>query len=276
MRHLDLFSGIGGFALAAQRSGWKTIGFSEIELWCIQLLKKYWPSVPQLGSITELGIVPSVSRPDFHAKMYPTQAKAPDLPESVPDYGGKHAVPFAWYDHSTRYWRTWQLCLEEGWTKYRETWPRAGMTRNGIAYQRVPLAPLTKGTESGLWLTPRASDTGKGEDNRTFLKRMGDRTEHCAQSLAAQVRKPHTWPTPTARDYRSGMSPKALKLRQESYSRGVNLSEHVQRVDGSNGKLNPTWLEWLMGYPIGWTELVASEIPLSHKSLKSSSTQLIE
>ena len=27
------------------------------------------------------------------------------------------------------------------------------------------------------------------------------------------------------------------------------------------GQLNPTWVEWLMGFPIGWTELNASETP---------------
>ena len=30
---------------------------------------------------------------------------------------------------------------------------------------------------------------------------------------------------------------------------------------GRIGYLNPEWIEWLMGYPIGWTELDASETP---------------
>lgn len=25
------------------------------------------------------------------------------------------------------------------------------------------------------------------------------------------------------------------------------------------GKLNPTWVEWLMGFPLGWTDVDASE-----------------
>jgi hypothetical protein len=32
------------------------------------------------------------------------------------------------------------------------------------------------------------------------------------------------------------------------------------------GKLNPTWVEWLMGFPIGWTELSASGTPSSPRS----------
>lgn len=49
--HLDLFSGIGGFALAAQWSGWKTIGFSEIDTYASKLLKHHWPDIPNYGDI---------------------------------------------------------------------------------------------------------------------------------------------------------------------------------------------------------------------------------
>jgi hypothetical protein len=43
------------------------------------------------------------------------------------------------------------------------------------------------GGHSKFFLTPRATDTGKGEKQETFLKRMGDRTDACSQSLPAQV-----------------------------------------------------------------------------------------
>jgi 16S rRNA G966 N2-methylase RsmD len=49
--HLDLFSGIGGFALAAQWAGFTTIAFSEIDPYANQILKKHWPATPNLGDI---------------------------------------------------------------------------------------------------------------------------------------------------------------------------------------------------------------------------------
>ena len=49
--HLDLFSGIGGFALAAQETGWQTIAFSEIDEYATKVLKRHWPNVPNLGDI---------------------------------------------------------------------------------------------------------------------------------------------------------------------------------------------------------------------------------
>jgi DNA (cytosine-5)-methyltransferase 1 len=53
--------------------------------------------------------------------------------------------------------------------------------------------------------------------------------------------------TPTARDWRSG---KASEATMERNSRP--LSEQI------GGLLNPTWVEWLMGWPIGWTDLEPS------------------
>lgn len=52
MTHVDLFSGIGGFALAAQWAGFKTVCFSEVEPYAIKVLKRHWPDVPNVGDIT--------------------------------------------------------------------------------------------------------------------------------------------------------------------------------------------------------------------------------
>lgn len=46
MSHVDLFSGIGGFALAASRCGIDTVQFVEIDERCRAFLAKRWPGVP--------------------------------------------------------------------------------------------------------------------------------------------------------------------------------------------------------------------------------------
>lgn len=51
LTHLDLFSGIGGFALAAQWAGFETIGFVEIDKYCQKVLKKNFPNVPIVEDI---------------------------------------------------------------------------------------------------------------------------------------------------------------------------------------------------------------------------------
>jgi hypothetical protein len=41
--------------------------------------------------------------------------------------------------------------------------------------------------------------------------------------------------------------------------------DQILESEGS-GSLNPTWVEWLMGFPLGWTDLEPSETPSSRRS----------
>jgi len=54
LRHLDLFSGIGGFALAARWAGIETVGFCEIEEYPRKVLEKNFPGVQIHHDIREL------------------------------------------------------------------------------------------------------------------------------------------------------------------------------------------------------------------------------
>ena len=51
------------------------------------------------------------------------------------------------------------------------------------------------------------------------------------------------WPTPTASDATGGLGQAA------SSEGGMNLRTAV------GGQMNPMWVEWLMGWPVGWTDL---------------------
>src|SRR5690606_9824205 len=77
------------------------------------------------------------------AKTLAMQEREPELKANVPACGLSLPGSFASFDHATSSWRTSQRCFLEGWTLYSEIWPRAGMMRNGIAFRRQPLAPIT-------------------------------------------------------------------------------------------------------------------------------------
>jgi len=53
LTHIDLFSGIGGFSLAGEWAGFKTIIFCEKEKFCQKVLKKYWSGVPIIEEIRD-------------------------------------------------------------------------------------------------------------------------------------------------------------------------------------------------------------------------------
>ena len=55
LRHLDLFSGIGGFSLGMEATGgFETVAFCEIEKFPRKILKNHWPHVKQYKDIKEL------------------------------------------------------------------------------------------------------------------------------------------------------------------------------------------------------------------------------
>jgi len=54
LTHLDLFSGIGGFALAAKWNGYRTLAFCDNEPYAQAVLKKHWPDVPCHKDIREV------------------------------------------------------------------------------------------------------------------------------------------------------------------------------------------------------------------------------
>jgi hypothetical protein len=68
------------------------------------------------------------------------------------------------------------------------------------------------------------------------------------------------WPTPTKSDGEGGPG-----------NSGREGGENLRTAAG--GSLNPTWVEWLMGFPPGWTDCGASETRSSRKSPNGSATE---
>ena len=59
MKHLDLFSGIGGFALAASwvwGEDHEVVCFCEMDKFCQKILNKHWPGVPIIDDIKNFSL----------------------------------------------------------------------------------------------------------------------------------------------------------------------------------------------------------------------------
>lgn len=185
------------------------------------------------------------------ARTSATQASARASMASAPAYGQSTPELLASYDPDSSSWRTSQLCLDGELSEFSETWPRSGLMRNGIAYRLAPLAPLTAGTESGSWPTPSAFDKDMGSPESILTRREREKAKgrngngfglNLSQRIAVEQYAARMWPTP-------------------------NLQDQI------GGSLNPTWVEWLMGFPLGWTVCDALATPSSRKSRKSSDAQ---
>tara|TARA_R100001244_G_C5062000_1_gene109082 strand:+ start:57 stop:491 length:435 start_codon:yes stop_codon:yes gene_type:complete len=104
-----------------------------------------------------------------------------------------------------------------------------------------------------MWRTPTAEgDGGKRGLGKMTVKEAQEKNR--TVTLSRQVRENPTkmWPTPTTRDYKGGRKLETLKKvgRNENNS----LPDKVNSLQGETGSLNPTWVEWLMGFPTGYTD----------------------
>ena len=162
----------------------------------------------------------------------------------------KSSASLAWFDQSSCSLKTSQQSLVEDLKPYLPTLSRSGMSLNGYVYALPTVGRIITGTDGFYWLTPRVLEIDETPENfraRMNKKRPNDRKNGFA-SLTMQVKY---WPTPTAHNAKETNAP------SESNRNTPTLAAQV------GGKLNPNWVGWLMGFPIGWSSLKATGMPKS-------------
>ena len=198
------------------------------------------------------------SRVGSHAKTLAMPESAQGLAKE-PDqgYSPKSSALLASYDRNSSSWRTLQLCFlaqakneADGLAEFSESWPRSGTMHSGIAYRRETLAHPTSEIVSGFWLTSAGMDW------------------KCCGAPSEVVRKSQTLGStllaPTPRKSRGYTAYSTVGF-------APSLTEWItgHRGAGTNGlKPNPSFVEWMMGFPIEWGVLPPAATPLSRKSPK--------
>ena len=227
----------------------------------------------------------------FPAKTLAQPEKAQALTESDQGCGRTWPESFARWDRASSSWKTPQCSLLADLDVFSETWPRWGMMRAGECSEQSMPVLRTSETGSGLWLTPTcmniAPTDGRRKSREAFRASIG--RSDALGGLAEQVATPKFWPTPKTPNggadnsanktrpsghkgttnllgaVKMWATPKCQDSRHASWDRNKsNLGEQVAGLHG--GKLNPTWVEWLMGWPLGWTDLKPLETDKSHSA----------
>ena len=163
-------------------------------------------------------------------------------------------------------------------TKCYLTWKVKATPQGRLLFQLAPSMRPTEETESSLLPTPR-SCTAMSASN--IQNRVNDKHPNLETVVARPL-----WPTPDTRGFTTqgslemlskkaatkeefdGMAYRKSKMfkdkmwptptAQDAKNNGGS-SQHSRNTKPLNaevgGSLNPQWVEWLMGYPIGWTDL---------------------
>ena len=185
----------------------------------------------------------------FHAKTSQPQEKAQELTESGQECGKKWLASFVKYDHDSSSWKTHQCSLLGDLEPFLETWPQWGLMRDGECWEQRTLEQSIRGTESGLWPTPVHSEARQGLQ----IRREGKKGTQTSLSTAVL-----TWPTPRTKGMCGGTGSWDL------LNKNTTVEEARLMGAGNGGQLNPPWVEWLMGWPVGWTDLKPLATDKSH------------
>jgi hypothetical protein len=142
---------------------------------------------------------------------------------------------FASFDLAASAWVTPSLLGPNpncGGDEFCEGWPSAGLASGYRAYPLAGSGHSACQSSGGHWPTPNARISNLGERplswlrRRERLKKKKYNGNGAGMPLAIAVQIGPSW---------SAASPELA-------------------VPSAGRRLNPAWVEWLMGFPIGWTE----------------------
>jgi hypothetical protein len=217
---------------------------------------------------------------DFHAKTSQLPEKEMDLMEKGQECGERWQGLLARYDPNTHSLRTVQCSLLEDLNESLQIWPKWGLMRNGECFQQPMLEQTISENEFGyvpnnenFFHTPNTTGLDGGSNSRKALKKRMEQwptpDANCGQrgtqpNWTPKRKSGHTaqytinqavrdkFPTPTCHNSKEGAYPAEFTRKTPT------LATHA------GGKLNPMWVEWLMGWPLGWTDLKPLETDKYH------------
>jgi DNA (cytosine-5)-methyltransferase 1 len=275
---LDLFSGIGGFSLGFERAGWHTIGFCEIEPSCQLVLAKHWPNTPIISDIRNLNATSAPDSVDIICGGFPCQ--------DISVAGKKAGITGS----RSGLWKEYARLINELKPRYAIIENVANLRSSGLVtvltdlwqigydaeWHCVPASALgAPHRRDRIWIIayPNRERCNGGRNHREKRYIQGDQerfdskiyeewhrgqpgTGSVCEILADTVRaglEGHSNLSGDARPRGQILQPSQVSLLR---SLGGNPwwgnEPEISRLK-DNG-LNPDWVEWLMGFPIGWTE----------------------
>ena len=232
----------------------------------------------------------------FPARIFQPLEKGRELMESDQECGEKWRGSFTKYDPDSSLWKTHQCSLLGDLEEFSETWPQWGLMRDGECWEQRTLEQTIRGTGFGLspdgkatfhtpnttgldggsnsrkalkkkqenWLTPDANCGMRGTQEIWTPKRKSGHQAQYSINQAVRDAEKIRWPTPVKSDHAARRPSKGWQGNSDLPSVVWTETGGRENPNLSPAQLNATWVEWLMGWPLGWTDLKPLETDKSH------------
>jgi hypothetical protein len=201
------------------------------------------------------------------AKTSPSSAREKVSLESEAGCGSTWHESLAKLDLDTSSWRTLHYSLLGGLELFSGTWPRWGIMRNGECWALDTPELVIDGIEFGYWATPAARDYKDTPGMSKTREKGRGRVDQTARQVYASLDGSGLFTPPTAKETWmttcsfaadvQGNMPNADAPGQPWMTSMITKSETESNTPPKEpgGLLSADWSEWLMGWPIGWTDL---------------------
>jgi hypothetical protein len=153
------------------------------------------------------------------------------------------------WNPDTSMWKTPQCSLLEDSTEFSGTWPRWGLMQDGVSYRRQTLVRRTKETGFGSWPTPRSCSA-----MAAAITPESAWADNRFPNLETVIGR-RLWPTPVRSDHEMRRPTEKWKGTSDLVSVVWTETGGRENPNQPPALLNATWVEWLMGWPLGWTDL---------------------
>jgi hypothetical protein len=147
-----------------------------------------------------------------------------DLMAKEVECGNRWQGLLARLDPNTHLWKIPQCSLLEDSEQSLETWPNWGTMQNGVCWEQIPLVLFIEEKEFGYLPTPTASDQYNG--NKIGISKKNKRIIRTSQTTGTEF--------------------------------GAKLTDFYVLINGRN--LHPRFAEWMMNWPLEWTDLKPLEM----------------
>ena len=205
----------------------------------------------------------------FLAKTYQPQGGGLALTENEAECGEKWRGSFVKYDPDLFLWKTHQCSLLGDLDEFLETWPQWGLMRDGECWEQRTLEQSIRGTEFGSlqnkWATPTTMDKLPPKSAQALHREATQTRQGRSKpaNLRDQVSNMKNWPTPVKSDHSARRPSKGWQGNSDLPSVVWTESGGRENPTMPPAQLNATWVEWLMGWPLGWTDLKPLEMDKS-------------